>query len=328
MAVLVQTRTFFILAALLGRFVTIKAQEVEEYEGGEFLSTSKTITIIPPLCMRCVYCVIWLISGAENLWDRRARLLLSRFEKGAERGLRLGFLSGRLRFAALAAGTEREGRSKAKCCRGALGLSPRPGGAAAAGEFPTKERAWDAAGGQLGERAGRVNSEASQGGVVCAELHLLSHILCFREMQKRGFSLFHPSPSSFSFHFHFFPTRARFPPGSCGGAAWRLGWHGASSPPGSGGAGQRRLGASSVRAGALASCEPRPPDLPWLRLLGSPSCSVPFQCLRGRHWWAGEGVVTVLSSVGMDVVICVDFLKCEQTGGGTLWSYCTPERTS
>lgn len=73
-------------------------------------------------------------------------------------------------------------------------LSPRPGGAAAAAEFPTKERAWDAPGGQLGKRAGRVNTEASQGGVVCPELHLLSHILCFRETQKRGFSLFSPLP--------------------------------------------------------------------------------------------------------------------------------------
>lgn len=35
-----------------------------------------------------------------------------------------------------------------------------------------------------------------------------------------------------------------------------------------------------------------------------------------------------LSSVGMDVVICVDFLKCERAGCGTVWSYCTPERTS
>jgi len=38
MAVWVQTRTFFILAALLGRLVTIKAQEEEEYDGGEFPS--------------------------------------------------------------------------------------------------------------------------------------------------------------------------------------------------------------------------------------------------------------------------------------------------
>ncbi|KAM7096815.1 collagen alpha-2(V) chain-like [Ciconia maguari] len=35
MAIWVQTRTFFILAALLGRFVTIKAQDEEEYDGGE-----------------------------------------------------------------------------------------------------------------------------------------------------------------------------------------------------------------------------------------------------------------------------------------------------
>lgn len=118
----------------------------------------------------------------ENLWGTRVRLQLSHTEKGAERGLRCGFLSGTPRFAALAAGTEREGRSKAKRCRGALRLSPRPAGAAAAGKFPTKERAWDAPGGQLGKRARRVNTETSQGGVVCAELHLLSHILCFREM--------------------------------------------------------------------------------------------------------------------------------------------------
>lgn len=103
------------------------------------------------------------------------------------------------------------GRSKAKCCRGALGLSPRPGGAAAAGKIPAKERAWDAAGGQLGKRAGRVNTKASQGGVVCAELHLLSHILCFREMQKRGFSLFSPLPLIF-FSFSLLSFSGSFPP--------------------------------------------------------------------------------------------------------------------
>lgn len=151
MAILVQTRTFFILAALLGRFVTIKAQEVEEYEGGEFLSTSKTIIIIPPLCMQCVYCVIWLVSGMENLWSARVtRLLLLHPEKGAERGLRLGFLSGRPRFAALAAGTEREGRSEAKCCRGALGLSPPSRRGCGRWEVPNKRkrlgRGWRTAG--------------------------------------------------------------------------------------------------------------------------------------------------------------------------------------
>lgn len=201
MAVLVQTRTFFILAAVLGRFVAVKAQEVEEYEGGEFLSASKTIIIIPLLCMQCVYSVIWLVSGAENLWDTRVRLLLSHIEKGAERGLRFGFLSGRPRFAALAAGTEREGRSKAKCCRGALRLSPCPGGAAAAGKFRTKERAWDAAGGQLGERAGSVNTEASQGGVV--SLNYICFLTFFvLEKCRNVDSLFsHPSPSSFAFSF-------------------------------------------------------------------------------------------------------------------------------
>lgn len=54
--------------------------------------------------MQCVYCVIWLVSGMENLWSARVtRLLLLHPEKGAERGLRLGFLSGRPRFAALTA---------------------------------------------------------------------------------------------------------------------------------------------------------------------------------------------------------------------------------
>lgn len=38
MAIWVQTRTFFVLAALLGRFVTVKAQEEDDYDGGEFLS--------------------------------------------------------------------------------------------------------------------------------------------------------------------------------------------------------------------------------------------------------------------------------------------------
>lgn len=151
MAILVQTRTFFILAALLGRFVTIKAQEVEEYEGGEFLSTSKTIIIISPLCMQCVYCVIWLVSGMENLWSARVtRLLLLHPEKGAERGLRFGFLSGRPRFAALAGGTEREGRSEAKCCRGALGLSPPSRRGCGRWEVPNKRkrlgRGWRTAG--------------------------------------------------------------------------------------------------------------------------------------------------------------------------------------
>lgn len=217
-----------------------------------WVSTSKTIIIIPPLCMRCVYCAIWLISGVGNLWGRSVRLLLSRIEKGAERGLRFGFLSGRPRFAVLAAGTEREGRSKAKCCRGALGLSPRPAGAAAAGNFPTKERAWDAAGGQLGKRAGRVNTESSQGGVVCAELHLLSHILCCREMQKRRFSpFFTPPPSSFSFRFPFFPSPARFPPRLLRRGSWCQGWHRASPPAGGGRSG----------AAALGSCEPQPPNL-------------------------------------------------------------------
>lgn len=96
MAVLVQTRTFFILAALLGRFDTIKAQEVEEYDGGEFLSTSKTIIIIPPLCMQCVYCVIWLISGVEVRELDFCFYVLRRGQRGAcslgfwaeERGLR------------------------------------------------------------------------------------------------------------------------------------------------------------------------------------------------------------------------------------------------
>ncbi|NWY52840.1 CO5A2 protein, partial [Chionis minor] len=35
MAIWVQTRTFFVLAALLGRFVTTNAQEEEDYDGGE-----------------------------------------------------------------------------------------------------------------------------------------------------------------------------------------------------------------------------------------------------------------------------------------------------
>lgn len=56
MAIWVQTRTFLILAALLGRFVTIKAQEEEEYDGGEFLSLPLNI-YHPPVFVRSVLMV-------------------------------------------------------------------------------------------------------------------------------------------------------------------------------------------------------------------------------------------------------------------------------
>lgn len=192
MAVFVQTRTFFILTALLGRFVTIKAQEVEEYEGGEFLSTSKT-SVITPL-FACSVFIVWF--GYEAEWKTsgvRESDFSSHILRRGQRGVcAVGFWAN-----SEVCGAGR-GHGAGGAGKGQV-LSPRPGGAAAAAEFPTKERAWDAPGGQLGKRAGRVNTEASQGGVVCAELHLLSHILCFRETQKRGFSLFHPSPCSFSF---------------------------------------------------------------------------------------------------------------------------------
>lgn len=180
----------------------------------------------------------------------------------------------------LAAGTEREGRSKAKCCRGALGLSPRPAGAAAAGNFPTKERAWDAAGGQLGKRAGRVNTESSQGGVVCAELHLLSHILCCRVMQKRRFSpFFTPPPSSFSFSFLSFS--GSFPPPAL--AEGLLMPRMAPSLPSGRGRAERGSSAGELRASAAQ------PALP-----GSPSCFISLQCLPERRWRSGEGVGTAL----------------------------------
>lgn len=44
-----QTRTFLILAALLGQFVTIKAQEDEDYGGGEF----------PFFFVWSFYCMLW-----------------------------------------------------------------------------------------------------------------------------------------------------------------------------------------------------------------------------------------------------------------------------
>ena len=204
MAIWVQTRTFFILAALLGRFVTTKAQEEEEYDGGEFLSIPlKKYIIIPPLCMQCAYCVIWIVSGMENLWGTRVtRLLLLYAEKGAAR------------FALWASDQKvrKLGFCGARRGRGAGGTSrrrvlPPSTRAEATGKFATKERAWDGAEGRLrGWRAagqaerGEVNTEASQGGVVCTELHLLSHILCFREIQERGFHPLSP-PLSFSSSF-------------------------------------------------------------------------------------------------------------------------------
>jgi len=69
MAIRVEMRTFFILAALLGLFITIKAQEEEDYDAGEFFSPfflSFFFLFFFFLCKLSAYCVIWLMKEMEN----------------------------------------------------------------------------------------------------------------------------------------------------------------------------------------------------------------------------------------------------------------------
>lgn len=66
MATRVEKRTFFILAALLGLCVTIKAQEEEDYDAGEFFSF---LSFFLFLCMLNAYCVISLMREMENFLE-------------------------------------------------------------------------------------------------------------------------------------------------------------------------------------------------------------------------------------------------------------------
>lgn len=104
--------------------------------------------------------------------------------------------------------------------------------AVATGTFATKEGARDGAEGGLRghwESRGGLNAEASQGGAVCAKLHRLYPILCFREVRKRAFPfLLSASFLTFLVLFSPFPSRpvpslSPSPP-RVGGGAGRAPW--------------------------------------------------------------------------------------------------------
>lgn len=236
MAIWVQTRTFFILAALLGRFVTIKAQEEEEYDAGEFLFLP--FFLLFSLYAACLVCTL--------VNKRNGKLL------GYGSNEICGFIRRGSGCEACALGTCSEGRGdfkswrfaefpglraqscghrggrtdgKQKAAAGQPAVSPSPAAwqeqHAALGSLQQKRAPRDGAGGGCGAgeqpELGEVNTEAPRVEPFCAERPLPSYLLCFRETPKCHFP-FSPFLSWVLFLLLSLPFSVSFPAGpGCGG---------------------------------------------------------------------------------------------------------------